>query len=185
MEHDPRQITQLLRQWGSDQERVRDALIPMVYEHLRRIAARQFSGEAAGHTLQPTALVNEAFLQLEGSDLDFNDRRHFYAIAARTMRRILVDHARARKREKRGGDRFRVTLSDDAAVSEALSADLLDLDAAMSELEQHDERVARTLELSYFAGLTREEAAEQLDVSVRTLDRDLRIGRAWLKARLA
>jgi len=185
MEHDPRQITQLLRQWGSDQERVRDALIPMVYEHLRRIAARQFSGEAAGHTLQPTALVNEAFLQLEGSDLDFNDRRHFYAIAARTMRRILVDHARARKREKRGGDRFRVTLSDDAAVSEAPSADLLDLDAAMSELEQHDERVAHTLELSYFAGLTREEAAEQLDVSVRTLDRDLRIGRAWLKARLA
>ena len=185
MGNDPRQITQLLKQWGSDQQRVREALMPMVYKHLRRIAARQFSGEAAGHTLQPTALVNEAFLQLEGSDVDFNDRRHFYAVAARTMRRILVDHARARKREKRGGERFQVTLSDGAAVSEAPSADLLDLDEAMAELEQHDERVARTLELHYFAGLTREESAEQLDVSVRTLDRDLRAGRAWLKARLA
>ena len=107
MESDPRQITQLLKQWGSDQERVREALMPMVYEHLRRIAARQFASESGGHTLQPTALVNEAFLQLEGSTLDFNDRRHFYAVAARTMRRILVDHARARKREKRGGDRLR------------------------------------------------------------------------------
>lgn len=185
MGNDPRQITQLLKQWNSDRQRVREALMPMVYAHLRRIAARQFSGEAGGHTLQPTALVHEAFMQLEGSDLDFNDRQHFYAIAARTMRRILVDHARARKREKRGGDRLRVTLSDGAAASDAPSADLLDLDEAMDELEQHDERVARTLELSYFAGLTREEAAEQLDVSVRTLDRDLRAGRAWLKARLA
>lgn len=185
MENDPRQITQLLKQWGSDRDGVREALMPMVYEHLRRIAARQFSGESGAHTLQPTALVNEAFLQLEGSTLDFNDRRHFYAVAARTMRRILVDHARARKREKRGGDRLRVTLSDASAVSQPPTADLLDLDEAMDELEQHDERVARTLELTYFAGLTREEAAEQLDVSVRTLDRDLRIGRAWLKARLA
>ncbi|HMB37810.1 MAG TPA: ECF-type sigma factor [Wenzhouxiangellaceae bacterium] len=185
MDNDPRQITQLLKQWGNDQARVREALMPMVYEQLRRIAARQFAGEGGGHTLQPTALVNEAFLQLEGSTLDFNDRRHFYAVASRTMRRILVDHARARKREKRGGDRLRVTLSDGNAVSDAPSADLLDLDQAMSELEQHDERVAHTLELSYFAGLTREQAAEQLDVSVRTLDRDLRMGRAWLKARLA
>lgn len=179
------QITQLLKQWDSDQDRIREALMPLVYEHLRRLAARQFAGEAAGHTLQPTALVNEAFLQLEGSNLDFNDRRHFYAVAARTMRRILVDHARARKRDKRGGDRLRVTLSDAAAVSQPPTADLLDLDEAMSELERHDERVARTLELNYFAGLTREEAAEQLDVSVRTLDRDLRMGRAWLRARLA
>lgn len=184
MENDPRQITQLLKQWGSDRERVREALMPMVYEHLRRIAARQFAGESGAHTLQPTALVNEAFLQLEGGTLDFNDRRHFYAMAARTMRRILVDHARARKREKRGGDRLRVTLSDASAVSQPPTADLLDLDQAMAELEQHNERVARTLELSYFAGLTREEAAEQLDVSVRTLDRDLRMGRAWLRARL-
>ena len=181
----PEQITQLLKQWDSGSNRIREALMPLVYEHLRRIAARQFAGESAGHTLQPTALVNEAFLQLEGSNLDFNDRRHFYAVAARTMRRILVDHARARKRVKRGGDRLRVTLSDAATVSQAPTADLLDLDEAMSELEQHDERIARTLELNYFAGLTREEAAVQLDVSVRTLDRDLRMGRAWLKARLA
>ncbi|HKL51301.1 MAG TPA: ECF-type sigma factor [Wenzhouxiangellaceae bacterium] len=185
MENEPRQITQLLKQWGSDQARVREALMPMVYEHLRRIAARQFAGESSAHTLQPTALVNEAFLQLEGGTLDFNDRRHFYAVAARTMRRILVDHARARKREKRGGDRLRVTLSDEAVASQPPTADLLDLDEAMTELERHNERVARTLELNYFAGLTREEAAEQLDVSVRTLDRNLRMGRAWLKARLA
>jgi len=185
MENDPHQITQLLKQWGTDSEGVREALMPMVYEHLRRIAARQFGGESGAHTLQPTALVNEAFLQLEGSKLDFNDRRHFYAVAARTMRRILVDHARARKREKRGGGRLRVTLSDASVVSQAPTADLLDLDQAMTELEQHNERVARTLELNYFAGLSREEAAEQLDVSVRTLDRDLRMGRAWLKARLS
>lgn len=180
-----RQITQLLKKWRHGGDDGGEPLMSLVYEHLRRIASRQFSGEAGGHTLQPTALVNEAFLQLERSDLDFNDRRHFYAIAARTMRRILVDHARGRKREKRGGDRFRVTMTDNAAVSDAPSADLLDLDASMSELEQHDERVAHTLELIYFAGLTREEAAEQLEVSIRTLDRDLRIGRAWLKTRLA
>lgn len=185
MENDRRQITQLLKLWGSDREDVREALMPMVYEHLRRIAARQFAGESGAHTLQPTALVNEAFLQLEGGTLDFNDRRHFYAVAARTMRRILVDHARARKREKRGGDRLRVTLSDADAVSQPPTADLLDLDEAMTELEQHNERIARALELNYFAGLTREEAAVQLDVSVRTLDRDLRMGRAWLRARIA
>lgn len=162
-----------------------EQLFPLVYEHLRQIAGRQFAGENSGHTLRPTALVNEAFLQLEGGTLDFNDRRHFYAIAARTMRRILVDHARARRREKRGGDRLRVTLSDASAISQAPTADLLDLDEAMAELERHNERIARTLELNYFAGLTREEAAKQLDVSVRTLDRDLRMARAWLKARLA
>jgi len=178
------QITELLKQWSGGDDGG-EFLMALVYEHLRQIASRQFSGEGHGHTLQPTALVNQAFLQLESSELDFNDRRHFFAIAARTMRRILVDHARARKREKRGGERFRVTLSDGAVVNEAPSADLLDLEEAMAELEQQDERVARTLELHYFGGLTREEAAEQLDVSVRTLDRDLRAGRAWLKARLA
>lgn len=184
-EHETQRITILLKAWRDDLGGVGDELIAAVYEHLRRIAARQMMGENHAHTLQPTALVNEAFLQLEGSNLDFNDRRHFYAVAARTMRRILVDHARARRRAKRGGARLRVTLSDGAAVSQAPTADMLDLDAALTELEQHDARVARTLELNYFAGLTREEAADQLEVSVRTLDRDLRMGRAWLKARLA
>jgi len=183
-DREPDRVTRLLRAWREDREGVSEALMSAVYDHLRRIAENEFSGESSGHTLQPTALVHEAFLQLESADLDFNDRRHFYAIAARTMRRILVDHARARNRAKRGGDRLRVTLSDTSAVGRAPTADLLDLDAAMTELEQHDERVARIVELNYFAGLTREEAAEQLEISVRTLHRDLRMGRAWLRARL-
>lgn len=177
-------ITRLLQKWGQGQSEVHEALMPLVYEQLRSIAARQFAAESEGHTLQPTALVHEAFMQLHAADLDFNDRNHFFAIAARTMRRVLVDHARSRQREKRGGKCVQVTLSDGAVVGDEPSADLLDLDEAMNELENIDERVARTLELNYFAGLTREQAAEQLDVSVRTLDRDLRVGRAWLKARL-
>jgi RNA polymerase sigma factor (TIGR02999 family) len=174
----------LLRAWRDDRDGVGEALISAVYEHLHRIAVRQFMGENPGHTLQPTALVHEAFLQLEGAGLDFTDRRHFYAVAARIMRRILVDHARARRREKRGGDRVRVTLSERSAPAADNAADVVDLDEALTELESHSDRVARALELAYFGGMTREESAEQLDVSLRTLDRDLRMGRAWLKTRL-
>lgn len=184
MASETQRITQLLRAWRNDRDGVSEALMTAVYDHLRRIAARQFAGENNVHTLQPTALVHEAFLQIEGAELDFNDRRHFYVVAARTMRRILVDHARARKRDKRGGGRLRVTLSDASAVSEPPTADLLDLDSALNELEQNDQRVARAIELNYFAGLTREEAAEHLEISLRTLHRDLRMGLAWLNARL-
>lgn len=178
-------ITRLLRAWGEGESSAGEQLFPLVYEHLRQIAARQFAGENSGHTLRPTALVHEAFLKLDAHGVDINDRRHFYALAARTMRNILVDHARGRRREKRGGDRVRVTLQDASVSMAAPEADLLDLDAALAALEQENERVARTIEYIYFGGLSRDEVSEQLEVSPRTVDRDLRLGRAWLRTQLA
>ncbi len=179
-----RRITRLLRAWSQGESDAGEQLLPLVYEHLQTIARHQFAGESAGHTLRPTALVHEAFLKLDAYGVEFNDRRHFYALASRTMRHILVDHARARSRAKRGGDRVRVTLQDAGVSTEAPDVDLLDLDDALSALEQENQRVARTIELVYFGGLSRDEASSQLDVSPRTLDRDLRLGRAWLRMRL-
>lgn len=178
------QITRLLGRWRAGEDSARDALLPLIYERLRVIAAREFSSERGDHTLQPTALVNEAFVQLDRSEVDFNDRRHFFALAARTMRRLLVDHARARRRDKRGGDRVRVQLNEVDWTGEGPSADMLDLADALEELERLNVRVAEAMELLYFGGLNRQEVATQLDISPTTLDRDLRMGRAWLKRRL-
>lgn len=179
------QITRLLQRWSAGEEHAREELLPLVYDRLHRLAGRQFAGEAEGHTLQPTALVNEAFLKLEAGDVSWNDRRHFYALATQIMRRILVDHARGRRRQKRGGTRVRVTLSNADAATPAPDADVLDLDRALSDLEAQNPRVARALELTYFGGLDGKTAAGYLDVSVQTLERDLRFGRAWLKDRLS
>ncbi len=180
-----RRITRLLRAWGQGESSAGEQLLPLVYEHLQTIARNQFAGESAGHTLRPTALVHEAFLKLDAHEIDFSDRRHFFALAARTMRHILVDHARARNRAKRGGDRVRVTLQDASASIHGPDVDLLDLDDALTALEQENDRVARTIELVYFGGLSRDEASSQLEISPRTLDRDLRLGRAWLRAQLS
>ena len=174
-----------MRQWGEGREEAREQLLPLVYEHLHRIASRQFAGEHRGHTLRPTALLHEAFLKLDDHGVEISDRRHFYALAARTMRNILVDHARARGRDKRGGGRVRVTLQDWSAASPEPDADLVDLDEALSALEAENQRVAQAIELTYFGGLSRDEASQQLEVSPRTIDRDLRIGRAWLRARMS
>lgn len=181
---DAGEITRLLERWQAGEAAARESLLPLVYERLRLIAARQFAGERSGHTLQPTALVNEAFLQIDTGSHNFSDRRHFFALAARTMRHLLVDHARAGSRDKRGGDRLRVTFAETDLTDDAPSADLLDLVDALDELEALNARVAQALELRYFGGLTRLEVAEQLDVSPTTLDRDLRMGRAWLNRRL-
>ncbi|AKS41110.1 ECF-type sigma factor [Wenzhouxiangella marina] len=178
------EITRLLARWKDGEDAAREALLPLVYERLRSIAARQFANERGDHTLQPTALVNEAFLQIDTGSGDFNDRRHFFALAARTMRHLLVDHARARRRDKRGGDRVRVTLSEADLTGDAPSADMLDLVEALDGLEALNPRVAQAMELMYFGGLTRNQVAEHLDISPTTIDRDLRMGRAWLKQRL-
>ncbi|HMB38888.1 MAG TPA: ECF-type sigma factor [Wenzhouxiangellaceae bacterium] len=177
-------ITRLLKRWSSGETEAREALLPLVYQRLRRLAENQLHGERPGHTLQPTALVNEAFMRLDQGNIDWDGRRHFYALAARTMRRVLVDHARGRQRVRRGGDFIRVTLSaaERAQTSEAFG--VLDLDKALGELERNHQRVGEAIELTYFGGLEAREVAAHLGVSSRTVERDLRFGRAWLKDKL-
>lgn len=183
-------VTTLLQRWRSGDPAALEALTPLVYEELRRIARRQMAHERREHTLEATALVHEAYLRLHDSDVPWQDRVHFYALAARQMRRILVDHARTRGASKRGGDADRVPLDDAAASLErpaALDGDpaaLLDLDDALSRLEARDERKARVVELHLFAGLSYEETAEALGVTAVTVHRDLVFARAWLQREL-
>jgi RNA polymerase sigma factor (TIGR02999 family) len=161
-------------------------LFTAVYPQLRRIAARFLRNERDGHTLEPSALVNELFLRMLGSQqIDFRDRAHFFAIAAQTMRRILVDHARARVAEKRGGPQQRLSLS---AVERwnpvCCNEDLLLLDRTLAKLEKSDPRAARVVELRFFGGLQEDEVAEVLQVSVITVKRDWKVAKAWLASRL-
>ncbi|MEM0984521.1 MAG: ECF-type sigma factor [Planctomycetota bacterium] len=156
-----------------------------VYSELRKIAARYLQNERREHTLQPTALVHEAFLRLGGGSESLNaDRRRFVATAARVMRNVLVDHARARNAEKRGGGRGRSLDVDLAAVDEGRSADIEQLDEALTRLEALHPRQARVVELRFFGGLTVEDTAALLDSSVRTVERDWTVARAWLRREL-
>ncbi len=178
-------ITQLLHRWSAGEAQALDRLTPLVYEQLHALARRHFRGESAGHTLQPTALVNEAYQMLVGVDVEFQDRHHFLALASRMMRRVLVNHAHARNASKRGGGALHVTWTEDLPSNDsALEADILSLDAALDELERFDERKARALELHYFAGMTYAEMAEVLEVAESTVHSDLRISKAWLFKRL-
>lgn len=162
-----------------------DALVPHVYEELRRLAGARMRGEREGHTLQPTALANEVYLRLvDQSRVRWRGRAQFLAIAARAMRQILVDHARRQGASKRGAGRARVTLSDSTATFGQPDLDLLDLEEALSALGALDERKARVVELRFFAGLTTGEAAEALDVSETTVEDDWALARAWLRRRL-
>jgi RNA polymerase sigma factor (TIGR02999 family) len=180
------QITRWLGDWRVGDERARDQLFAVVHPHLRQIAARYLQRERADHTLEPNALVNELYLRLLGSEpLAFNDRAHFFAVAAQTMRRILIDHARARVAAKRGGEQWRVSLSVAEGWSpERQSEDMLALDEALSKLERNDPRAAKVVELRFFGGLTEDEVAEVLGVSAITVKRDWRAARAWLIGRL-
>jgi RNA polymerase sigma factor (TIGR02999 family) len=169
--------------WHAGDAAAVDALVPEVYGELRRIARRLMRGQSAAHTLQPTALANEAWLKLAGSDADVNDRVHFFAIAARAMRQVLVDHARGLARDKRdGGARISLTLAN----GEVLPADerLLLLEAELGNLEHGSPRAARITELHYFGGMNYEEIGTVLGLSKATVDRELRFARAWLAARL-
>lgn len=178
------QVTQLLRQWRAGDDASFDRLVGVVYPELHAIAQRQLSGEADGHTLQPTALVNEAYLRLVGAEIEWEDRQHFFAVAARAMRRVLVDHARAKSRGKRGGGATMVTLEDHLAITEQSGIDLVALDEALDRLAEVDARKARAVELHYFAGLSYDETAHALGVSPATIDRDLRMAKAWLVQQL-
>ena len=177
-------LTQLLRDWRAGDARALEHLTPMVYDALRRLGRNALRGENPGLTLQATEVVHEAFLQLMDAEVDFNDRSHFYALAARQMRRILVDHARARRRDKRGGKALRVTLNDADLAAAGPDLDLVDLDAALQRLSALDPRKAQVLELHFFGGLTYDEAAAALEVSPATIDRELRFAKAWVAREL-
>ncbi len=173
-------VSQLLAQWKAGDGQAREQLLPLVYDELKRVARRHLRGEAEGHTLQTTALVHEAYLRLVGTDLSWEGRRHFLAVAAQVMRRVLVDHARGRGRAKRGGGITAVALQEELAAAPARPADLLDLDEALERLSSLDPRKAQVIDLLYFGGLSYDETAAVLGISPATVHRDLRLARAWL-----
>jgi len=180
-------ITEMLLRWRGGDVRALDELMPLVHAELRRLAGRYLRREVRAHTLQPTALVNEAYLRLVGEKgMEWENRAHFYGIAARRMRQILVEHARAKRREKRGGPGAEYMLSLSAVDRETRREDvnLLALDDALRALEKVDPRKCRVVEMLYFGGLTMEEAAEALGVSDRTVKRDWRLAKAWLRREL-
>lgn len=179
----PGEITTLLRAWGAGDDDARDRLMPVVYEELRRRAARFLSRERPGHTLRSGELVNETYLRLLRQNAAWQNRDQFFGVASSMMRRILVDHARARAARKRGGP-LRVTLDESLAVSPPAEPDLLDLDAALCELAAFDPRQSRLVELRYFTGLPIEDAARVLGVSVATANREWAVAKAWLYKRL-
>jgi len=155
-------------------------LVPLVHASLQRLAGKYMRGERAGHTLQATALVNEAFLQLVDAEVSWQNRAHFLAVAARTMRRILIDHARAKHRDKRGGNAVQVTLHDTRIGSHEEEPDILDLENVLQRLQQLDPRKAEVVELSFYGGMTYDEIGEALAISPATVDRELRFAKAWL-----
>ena len=177
----PREVTKLLRAWGAGEKSALEKLIPLVYEELRQRAHRQMGRERPGHTLQTSALVNEVYVRLVGAaPVDWESRNHFLAIAARMMRRILVDHARSRRSLKRGGADPPVTIDEQLLVTEPRPRDLVLLDEALQALSDRDERMGRVVELRYFGGLSVEETAGILKVSPQTVKRDWRTAKAWL-----
>jgi len=176
-----REITALLGAWADGDAAALERLAPMVYDELRRMARRYMRGEANGNTLQPTALVNEAYLRLAGVEkLKWQDRAHFFAISANIMRRILVDLARARRAGKRGGDAVKLNLNESIDGMPERGSALIALDEALAALEKFDERKARVVELKFFGGLSVEETAEVLKMSPRNVMRDWNLARAWL-----
>ena len=177
-----REVTALLREWRSGNHDALDQLMPLIYDDLRRLARNFMRRERTEHTLQPTALVNEAFIRLTGLQVSWNDRAHFFAVAARLMRRLLVDHARAGHRVKREHDK--ISLDDACEVAAKPGLDLLALDQALTQFATFDARKVEIVELHFFGGLSNDEVAEALGISRATVQRDLRLAKAWLKRQL-
>jgi len=178
----PDQITQLLKDWSHGDQVARDQLMPLVYEELRRMAHQHMRKERPGHTLQTSALVHEAFVKLvDQTDVQWQNRAHFFGIAAQMMRRILVDHARSRQYAKRGGDVRRVSLDEVAIVSDERAADVVALDDALTSLAAVDQRKSQIVELRFFGGLSIDETATVLAVSPGTVMRDWTLAKAWLR----
>ena len=178
----PQEITQLLADWGKGDRSALEKLLPLVHAELRQIARRQISHERPGHTLQATALINEAYLKLLGQEgFEWHNRAHFFAVCAQIMRHILIDHARAHARDKRGGGAIKVSLNDaDAAVAGEKAEHLIALEEALRFLEGVDPQKGRIVELRYFGGLSIEETAEVLNISPRTVRREWQRSKAWL-----
>jgi RNA polymerase sigma factor (TIGR02999 family) len=174
------QVTDLLVAWSNGDKLAYDQLVPLVYDELHRLAHRYMSGERPGHTLQTTALVDEAYLRLVNQKVHWQNRSHFFAIAAEVMRRILVDYARRRRYAKRGGDAQKVELDEAMIMARERSRELIALDDALKRLAEFDERKSRVVELRFFGGLSVEETADVLKVSVNTVKRDWSTARAWL-----
>jgi len=182
----PHELTQLLIAWGNGDEAAREELMPLVYGELHRLAHGYMGKERVDHTLQTSALVNEAYLRLiDQKRVQWQNRAHFFGIAARMMRRILVDYARNRRYAKRGGDAFRVTLDETFIVPEERSAEVLALDYALNSLAEIDARKGQIVELRFFGGLSIEETAEVLQVSPGTVMRDWTLAKAWLRKEMA
>jgi RNA polymerase sigma-70 factor (ECF subfamily) len=179
-------VTRLLEEMRTGAKEAESHLIEAVYPELRRIALRYMRQERPGHSLQATALVNEAYLRMVGhKDHDFKNRSHFFAVAATLMRRILVDHARQKRAEKREGKRIRVEMTDVFAISEDKLDEVVEIDAALGRLAEWDPRQCRIVELRFFAGLTEDEVAEVLGLSPRTIKRDWKVAKAWLHGELS
>jgi RNA polymerase sigma factor (TIGR02999 family) len=175
------EVTALLKAWSNGNVAARDLLMPLVYEELRRRASAYLRRERPGHTLQPTALVHEAYLRLvDQRRVAWQNRAQFFGVAAEMMRRILVDHARAKLTAKRSGMLSRVTLDPDVAVAQPVDVDVLDLDSALDRLASVDARKSRIAELRFFGGLSLKETGEVLNVSLTTVERDWQVARAWL-----
>ncbi len=176
------EITQMLREWSDGKPEALDKLMPLVYMELHRQAARFLRKERQGHTLQTTALINEAYLKLiDQRNVNWESRTHFFAIAAQAMRRILVDYARTTHRKKRGGDDIKLPLEEAMSVAaEETSVDLIALDEALNKLAERDEQQARVVELKFFSGLSLEETAEALHISRATVANDWNMAKVWL-----
>lgn len=179
-------LTVLLQQWRDGDAQALEALTPMVYDELRRLAAKFLSKESNAQTLQPTALLHEAYLKLaQQRDQNWQSRAHFFGIAAHLMRLILVDHARSKHRAKRGGGEIPLSLDEALAATDSRPANLVDLDDALTELAKFDDRKSKIIEMRYFGGMSLEETAEALGISITTLGREQRLAQAWLKRYLS
>ena len=179
---DTHEVTFLLAEWAKGNAHALEKLTPLVYDRLRQLAASYLRKERQSHTLQPTALVHEAYLRLvDQTSPNWQSRAHFYGVAARLMRQILVDHARERRARKRAGSRVRVSLDQALSFEKERSADLIALDISLNALEKIDARKCKAVELRYFGGLSLEETAQALDVSLMTVRRDLKMAEAWLQ----
>ena len=177
-------VTRLLKQWGSGNKAALDELMPLVYEQLRKLASICLSSERPDHTLRATALVHEAYLRLVNADVAWEDRIHFFAVSAVLLRRILVDHARAHHRQKRGGGVEMISLDEAVMIGPDKAGEIVALDEALQRLAAHDQRKSEIVELLSFGGLTYDEAAAALTISPATVHREFRMAKAWLHREL-
>jgi RNA polymerase sigma factor (TIGR02999 family) len=185
MSPDRQDVTRLLQQWRGGNQEALDQLMPVVYDELRRLAGRCLRSERPGHTLRATALVHEAYLRLMDADIGWQDRAHFYAVAARVVRRILVEYARTRGRQKRGSGERPIPLDEAVMVGPEAASTVLELDEALQRLAVLDPRKSEIVQMLFFGGLTYDETAAALDISPATVHRELKLAKAWLHRELA